>query len=138
MVVGLFGGHAPAVGALEEAQLHQERFHDIHDGVGFLADAGGQRLQADWASPEIVKQAVQQHAVGAVHAQVIDPLQFEGLLRDGASHGAVALDLCVVAGAAQQAQRHPGCAAGPDCDFHGSRRIHFQFHQPTRTQHDLA
>ena len=66
-------GRHPAPGrALDQALLEEERLVGVLDGVGLLADALGERGEADRAAAEAPAERVQDRPVDLVEAELVD------------------------------------------------------------------
>src|SRR5689334_19174650 len=78
VAVGGGGRDASSRGALKEAELEEERLVDVHDRVGLLARRGGNGLEANGSSAELLDDAVEDGAVGVVEAEGVDVEEGEG------------------------------------------------------------
>ena len=82
--VGEAGGDAAAGGAVEEADLDEEGFVDLFEGVLLLGEGGGEGVEADWAAVVLLYDGAQEAAVELVEAVGIDLEQRESGLGGGA------------------------------------------------------
>ena len=75
MGVGQVGGFAPLAAALEEADLQEERLHEVLDVVGVLVEGGGDGLDADGAALVEVNDDAEVLAVVLVEAvrEIMNP-----------------------------------------------------------------
>jgi hypothetical protein len=83
--VGEAGGDAAAGGAVEEADLDEEGFVDLFEGVLLFGERGGQRVEADRAAVVFLDDGAEQAAVELVEAVGVDLEHFEGGLAVGRS-----------------------------------------------------
>ncbi len=128
--------HPPARRALQEALLDQVGLDHVLDGVAFLADRSGHVVQAHRPAVETVDHRLQQLAVHDVEAQRVDVEHGQCLLRDLVVDAARALDVGVVAHAAQQAVGDAGRAARAARDLAGAPVVDRRLQQPRAAMHD--
>ena len=112
MFVGEAGGDAAAGGAVEEADLDEEGFVDLFEGVLLFGQCGGEGVEADRPAVVLLDDGAEETAVEFVEAVRVDFEQGERGLRGGAVDDAGGADLGVVADAAQQAVGDARSAAG--------------------------
>ena len=84
VLVGEAGGDAAAGGAVEEADLDEEGFVDLFEGVLLLGEGGGEGVEADRAAVVLFDDGAQEAAVELVEAVGVDLQQREGGLCGGA------------------------------------------------------
>ena len=84
VLVGEAGGDAAAWGAVEEADLDEEGFVDLFEGVLLFGEGGGEGVEADRAAVVLLDDGAQQAAVEFVEAVGVDLQQRERGLRGGA------------------------------------------------------
>src|SRR5579859_1705205 len=128
---------ATAWGACDEAELQQVGFVDILDGFGVFTGAGGQRVQADGATIELLDDGQQQVAVGLVEADLVDLQRCQGRLSHLACDDAVGAHLGIVAHALEQAVDDTRGAARAACDLFNALFIGRDFEDARRTGQDL-
>ena len=129
-------GDAPLGRAVQEAQAQQERLVDVLDGLRLLRQHGCQGLDADRAAAELLDDGRQELAVRGIQALVVYLESGQRLVRGGGVHVAIAVDLGVIAHAAQQPvhdSRRPAPAAG---DGRGPVRAELHVEQPRGPFHD--
>src|SRR5580658_5755006 len=83
MIVGELGGDAAAGSAVQETDLHEERFVDFFDGVGLFGQDCGQGAEAYGAALIFFDDGEEQLAVDFVEAVFIDFEQLESGLGSG-------------------------------------------------------
>ena len=120
MLVGEAGGDAASRGAVEEADLDEEGFVDLFEGVLFFGQRGRQGVEADGASVVFLDDGAEEAAVELVEAVGIDFKHFEGGHGGGAVDLAGCANLGVIADAAEEAVGDAGCAAGTHGDLGGA------------------
>ena len=123
----------PARRAVQEAKLQQVGLDHIHDGVGLLADAGGQRVEPNGPAVELVDQRVEHAAVQVVQPQFVNLEQRQRLVRHLGGDAAIGAHLGIVAQAPQQAQRHTRGAAGAAGNRLRPFDVDGRIEQPRRT-----
>ena len=126
----------PARGALQEAELQQVRLVDVLDRVGLLAERDGERREADGPAAELERDRLQQLAVGALEAVVVDLEQLEGLLRDVARDHAGVTHLGDVADAPQDPVGDPRRPPRAACDLVGGVVLDLDAEDARRAAHD--
>src|ERR1035441_2738486 len=72
MLIREMGRHSPARGAIEKANLNEERLGDFFDGVGLFGQRGCQLIQAHRAALVLLDDGQQQLAIDLVEAVAID------------------------------------------------------------------
>src|ERR1039457_7020170 len=72
MLIRQMGRHSPARGAIEKANLNEERLVDFFDGVGLFGQGGCQRVQAHRAALVFLDDGEQQLAVDSVEGRAVD------------------------------------------------------------------
>src|SRR5579871_2175160 len=102
MCIGLAGRDASAGGAREKALLDQERLDHILERATLLGDRGGDAVDPDWATVELVDDGAQHLAVQGIKALRVDFEQIERGVCDGLIDASLCLHLRVVAYAPQQ------------------------------------
>ncbi len=120
MLVGEAGGDAAAWGAVEEADLDEEGFVDLFEGVLLFGEGGGEGVEADGAAVVLFDDGAEETAVELVEAVGVDFEEFEGGVGGGAVDDAGGADLGVVADAAQETVGDARGAAGTHGDFGGA------------------
>ena len=63
VLVGEAGGDAAAGGAIEEADLDEEGFVDLFEGVLLFGEGGGEGVEADWATVVLFYDGAQEASV---------------------------------------------------------------------------
>ena len=76
------GDHPAARRSLEEPELEEVRLVDVLDGVALLAERDRERRETDRAAAELVEHGVEELAVGALEADLVDLEQLERLAGD--------------------------------------------------------
>ena len=128
----------PAPGRpVEEADAHEEGLVDALDRVLFLVDGRGDRADADRAAAEVLDDGREDLAVDVVEAEGVDLHHVQGPLGFFGGDDAVALDVDIVADAAQQAVGDARRAAGPQGDLAGPGVIDLDLEDPGRPLDDL-
>src|SRR5277367_5633411 len=102
MLVGQLGGDSSTWSSVQETDLDQKWFVDFFDGVGFLCQPCGQRVQSDWAALIFFDDGQQQLAIYLVEAVTIHFQHLQCGLSGWQVDLARASHLRVVANAAQQ------------------------------------
>ena len=115
------GGHPAAGRALQEPLLDEERLQHILDRVAFLADRGGEILDADGPAGELVEHGAQELAVHHVEARGIDVEHRERTVGHGARDRAIGAHFGEVAHAPQQPVDDARRAAGALRDLQRAR-----------------
>src|SRR5690349_2864805 len=69
--VGSGRGNTATGGALQEAELQEERLVDVLDRVALFVGRGGDRIEADRPAAELVDHRLEQPPVGGVQAQFV-------------------------------------------------------------------
>ena len=82
MLVGEFGDHAPAWGALDEAFHYEVGFIHLLNCSRIFANGGGYGGYADRTSLELVDDGKEDFVVGFVKAEAVDVERCESVLRD--------------------------------------------------------
>ena len=72
VVVRQLCGHASPRGAVEETDLHQERFVDFFDRVGFFGEHSGECVHADRPTLVFLNDCQQQLPVDLIETMAID------------------------------------------------------------------
>ena len=129
VAVGRQRGDAPARRALQVALLDQVGLDHVLDGVALLADAGRDVVQAHRAAVEAVDHGFEQLAVHDVEALRVDVQHGQRLVRDVLRDVARALDVGVVAHAAQQAVGDARRAARAPRDLDAALFVHRRLEQ---------
>src|SRR5262245_9009523 len=93
---------------LDEALLQQVGLVDVLDRVRLLVDRGRQGRKADRPARELTPDRIEDRAVVAVEARLVDLEHAEALLRHVARDYAGAPHVGVVADPLQEAVSHPG------------------------------
>jgi len=101
--VGGVGGDSALAGAGDEADLEEVGFDDVFESVSFIAKAGGDGFDAGGAAFVGGDEAAEEGAVEGVESEFIDFLDAERGLRGFDGDFSRAMDLGVVADAAEQA-----------------------------------
>lgn len=120
MLIGEAGGYAAARGAVEEADLDEEGFVDLFEGVLLFGEGGGEGVEADGAAIVFFDDGAEQAAVEFVEAVGVDFEHFEGGDGGGTVDVAGGADFGIVADAAEEAVGDAGCAAGTHGDLGGT------------------
>jgi hypothetical protein len=118
--VGEAGGYAAAGGAVEEADLDEEGFVDLFEGVLLFGQGGGEGVEADGAAIVFFDDSAEQAAVELVEAVGVDFEEGEGSLGGCAVDATGGADFGEVADAAEEAVGDAGCAAGAHGDLGGA------------------
>src|SRR5574341_1273756 len=113
MRIGAWCRDSSARRAVEKTQLKQIGLVYIHDCIGFFADGGGNRLQADGPAAEFVDNRMHHPAVDVVQAQLVNLQQVQRLASDLRRNYSSGADLRIIPDSAQQAERHARRAARP-------------------------
>lgn len=103
MLISQAGGGPTLRGAVDEPELQQIRFDDIHDGVWLFADRCGNRLQPDRPPVELMDDCLQNPSIGVVQAELIHLEQRQGVRGDGAGDPTIGTHLGEVPDAAKEA-----------------------------------
>jgi len=99
MLVGEAGGD-PATGrAVEEADLDEEGFVDLFEGILLFGEGGGKGIEADGATIVLLNDGAEQAAIELVESVSIDFKEGEGGLGGGAVNDAGCANLGIVADA---------------------------------------
>ena len=101
MMEGSLGGNPAPRCAAKEADLHQEGFIHVLDGVRFLAYSNGKRRKPNGAPGEPIDHRVEDRAINFIQAKRIHAEYFEGATCDLAINRAVRSYLSEVANASQ-------------------------------------
>src|ERR1700678_4533040 len=125
MFVGQGGGDAAAGGAVEQAELHEVGLVDFLDGVFFLAEGGGEGVEADGAAGIFLDDGQEQVAVDVVEAVLVDAEHGQGVAGDGQIDETFSADFSEIADAAEQAIGDARGAAGAAGDFGAAGFVHF-------------
>lgn len=72
MIIGKLGGHPSAGRAIEEADLDEEGFVDVFDGIGIFGERCSKGIQADRPALVLLHNRQQQTAIHLVEAVLID------------------------------------------------------------------
>src|SRR5262245_19793009 len=137
MLVREASGDSATRRALQETFLDQVRLDDVLEGSPLLADRGREAVDADRAAVELLDHGEQELAVHRVEAVRVDLEQVHRGLRDALVDRAVALDLRVVAHAAQQAVRDARRTARARRDLARTRVVDLEIQDSGRAPHDL-
>jgi len=78
VLIGGVGGDASGAGAGEEADLEEEGFDDVFEGVSFFAEGGGEGVDAGGAAVVGDDEGFEEVAVELVEAEGVDFFDFEG------------------------------------------------------------
>src|SRR5690606_21530376 len=119
VAVGLLGGDPAPGRPLQQPPLDQERLVDLLERRPVLADGGRERVEAHRPADELRDDGVEDRAVAAVEAGVVDAQRLEGLPGARERDALVAGDLGVVADAPQEPLRDAHRAAGAPADLEG-------------------
>ena len=111
MLVGRGGGDASLAGSGDEADLEEIGLDDVFEGVALFAEGGGKGLDASGAAVVGGDEAGEKGAVEVVEAQVVDLFDLQGGGGKFAGGPALAMDLGVVADAAEQTVGDAGRAS---------------------------
>ncbi len=82
---------------------------NVHDGVSLFAGGGGDGVQANRPSIELVDNGVEDTAVRVIKAKLVDLKTLEGIMGYIGCNHALRSNLCVVAHASEEAVGDPGC-----------------------------
>src|SRR5262245_14183326 len=105
------------------ADLQQEGLDHFREGLRFIVDGRGDRLESDRAAAVLFDDRHEEAAVEAVETGCIHALHTEGVDSGSCRSDPVAPDLAVVADATQQPVGDPRGAARPARDGLGARRL---------------
>ena len=123
MFVGQRRGHAAALGAIEQAQLHQVRLVNLLDGIFFFAERSGDGIQAHGAAGKFLDDREHEIAVHFVEAVFIDAEPVERFAGDVGGDAALRAHFGEVAHAAQQAIGDARSAAAAARHLFGAARL---------------
>src|SRR5213594_3070681 len=135
--VGALSRHTAAGGALEVALLQQVWLVHVLDRLGVLADRGGEGLQTDRTSAELVGDRAQQAAVALVESGVVHLERGERFARDREGDIAVVSYLRVIPYPFEPAIRDPWCSAGAKGDLTRGRGVDLDLQDARRSAHHL-
>jgi len=111
VLVGQAGGHPAPGSPVEKALLDEKGFVKLLDGVAFLADAGGQGVQADRSPVKLFDDGQEDFSVQVVQAEFVDGQHLEALVGHPAGNDPVGPDLGEIPDPPEQAIGHPGGAS---------------------------
>src|SRR6266702_3677898 len=134
--VGAGGGHAPARGAVDQADLHEVGLVHLFDGVFFFGEHGGERAEADGAAGIFIEQREHEIAVHFVEALGVDAQHLQGFLRDRARDAPGRAHFRKIARAAQQAIGDARRAAAAARDFFSATFVHLDVQNFRRAVND--
>ena len=120
VLVGELGRDSPPRSAVEESDLHEKRFVDFLDGVGFFGECGGQGVHADRSALILLDDGHQQTAIDLIEAVLIDLQHLKGCLSRRAIDVSGAADLSVIADAAEKAVGDARCSSTTSGDLESS------------------
>ena len=136
MGVGLGGDDPAADGPVEEADAHEEGLVDALDRVLVLVDGRGDRPDADRAAAEVLDDGREDLAVDVVEAEDVDLHHVQGPLGFLDRDDAAALDVDVVADAAQQPVGHARRSPRAQGDLAGPGLVDLDLEDPGRALDD--
>src|SRR6202034_4468982 len=82
MLIGQGGGNAAARGAVDEAELHEVRLVDGFDSILFLAEGGGEGIEADGTAGIFLHDREHEAAINLIEAVLVDAEHGEGVASD--------------------------------------------------------
>ena len=121
---------------LAEIEPEQERLVDVLDGLRLFGENCGEGLNPNRPAAELLDDRGQELSVRTVQACVVDLQGCESFVCRGRVDPAVAVDLGVVANAAQKAVYHARSPPAAPGDGRGSVRTQLHAKQPGGALHD--
>jgi len=97
VTVGLWRGATAGGGTGDEADLEKIRFDDVHQGVDFLLESGGDGLNADGPAAIEANDDFKQPAIQRGKYHLVDARKAETFIRDDGCDFAFSANLRVVA-----------------------------------------
>ncbi len=124
MLISGPGSHAALGSAVKEPQLQKVRLDHIHDGVLFLADRGGDRIQPHRPAVVFFDDRFQDAAVHVIQAERVHLQQVERFPGNLRCDDPICAHLGKIAHAPQEAQGHARRSACPASDLFHAAWLH--------------
>ena|ERR1700680_3084605 len=122
--VGAGRGHAAALGAVNQPNLHEVGLVDFFDSIFFFGEGGGERAEAYRSPGILIEKRKHQVTVDFVKTAFVYAEHSQGFLRDGSSDAACGTHFGKITGAAEETVGDARCAAAATGDFFGAAIVH--------------